>query len=314
MAGKLKHIQPEYIHDFGSIDFIAKSIVDGFMSGKHKSPYHGFSVEFAEHRIYNQGDPLKHVDWKLYAKTDRLYLKKYESETNLRAKCILDVSSSMFFPIQEKWTINQPNKIMFSAYSIASIMNLLKKQRDAIGLSIVGGDEFYDSPCKNLEGHIFELYQQLEKQFVEFSIEQKKKTTLAHHLEQIVQKQPKRSVFFIFSDLLFEHQEEYDSFYSILDLMGHLGHEIVIFHTLDQAKEMNFDFGDQPLELFGLEENVQLKVSNREFHNLYQEKMNLFIKELKTRTAKGNVQFIPVDIQQSVDQVLAAYMSLRGLM
>ena len=124
----------------GNLELLAKQVVEGFIIGLHKSPFHGFSVEFAEHRIYNPGDSTKDIDWKVYARTDRLYTKQYEEETNLRCQIVLDTSSSMYFPEAPKKGSPVVNKLAFSALSAASIMHLLKKQRDAYGLSTFDDD------------------------------------------------------------------------------------------------------------------------------------------------------------------------------
>lgn len=129
-------IEANRIAQFGALDFIAKQVVEGFIVGLHKSPFHGFSVEFAEHRLYNSGESIKHIDWKLYGRTDKLFIKRYEEETNLRCQLILDVSSSMYFPVKEKVSIDNPNKITFSVYAAAALIHLLKKQRDAFSLSL----------------------------------------------------------------------------------------------------------------------------------------------------------------------------------
>ena len=121
---------------FNNLELLANQIVEGFISGIHKSPFHGFSAEFAEHKIYNAGESTKHIDWKLFAKTDRLYTKRYEDETNLRCHMILDNSASMYYPAVKKLEVGNLNKIGFGVLAIAGLMQLLKKQRDAVGLSI----------------------------------------------------------------------------------------------------------------------------------------------------------------------------------
>ena len=133
---------------FKNLELLAKQVVEGFISGMHKSPFHGFSAEFAEHKIYNQGESTKHIDWKLYAKTDRLYTKRYDEETNLRCHIILDNSTSMHYPESAGATINNLNKIAFSVLASASLMYILKKQRDAVGLSIYSDNYDFYSPEK----------------------------------------------------------------------------------------------------------------------------------------------------------------------
>ena len=131
------------ISSLENLEFFAKNLVEGFITGKHKSPYHGFSVEFAEHRLYNKGESTKHVDWKLFARTDKLFVKKYEEETNLRCQIIIDISSSMFYPQLKNPSLVNPNKILYSIYSAAALMNLFKKQRDSIINKLVGMEMEY---------------------------------------------------------------------------------------------------------------------------------------------------------------------------
>ncbi len=138
---------------FKNLDLLAKQVVEGFIAGMHKSPFHGFSAEFAEHKIYNQGESTKHIDWKLYAKTDRLYTKRYDEETNLRCHLIIDNSSSMHYPDIVGTTIDNLNKIAFSALASASLMHILKKQRDAVGMSIYSDHYDFYAPEKGSERH-----------------------------------------------------------------------------------------------------------------------------------------------------------------
>ena len=126
----------EYINLPGNMELFAKQVVEGFITGMHKSPYHGFSVEFAEHRLYNTGESIKHIDWKLFGRTDKLFVKRYEEETNLRCQLVIDASSSMYYPNFEAPTLEKPNKLLFAIYASAVMMNLLKRQRDAVGLSV----------------------------------------------------------------------------------------------------------------------------------------------------------------------------------
>jgi len=141
------------LQQFGSLEFIAKQVVEGFITGLHKSPFHGFSVEFAEHRLYNAGESIKHIDWKLYGRTDKLFVKRYEEETNLRCQIIIDNSSSMYFPLKDDPSIDNPNKITFSIYAAAAIIQLLKKQRDAFGLSVFSDDIEINTRARSTSMH-----------------------------------------------------------------------------------------------------------------------------------------------------------------
>ena len=145
------------ISSLESLEFFARNLVEGFITGKHKSPYHGFSVEFAEHRLYNTGESTKNVDWKLYGRTDKLFVKKYEEETNLMCQIIIDTSSSMYYPKLENFSLQNPNKILYSVYAAASLMNLFKKQRDSVGLSMFSDKLDYHSESKTTNKHHISL-------------------------------------------------------------------------------------------------------------------------------------------------------------
>ena len=127
------HVDIKSINYLENLDFFAKQVVEGFITGLHKSPFHGFSVEFAEHRIYNQGESIKNVDWKLFARTDKMFVKRYVEETNLRCHLVIDSSSSMFFPFNKKKSLD---KLTFSILSSACLMNLFMRQRDAFGVTL----------------------------------------------------------------------------------------------------------------------------------------------------------------------------------
>ena len=155
-------INQQQVQTLGHLELLAKQVVEGFITGLHKSPFHGFSVEFAEHRLYNTGEPTRHIDWKLYGRTDKLFVKRYEEETNLRCQLVLDNSSSMHYPEPEKKKQQPQNKITFSVYCCAAIMNLLKMQRDAVGLSIFSEKIETHTPSKSSTVHHKLLYHKLE--------------------------------------------------------------------------------------------------------------------------------------------------------
>ena len=145
-----------------NLELLARQVVEGFITGMHKSPFHGFSVEFSEHKLYNKGESTRHIDWKLFAKTEKLYTKKYEEETNLRCHIIIDNSASMHYPVVKEQRLDQLNKIGFSAVAAASLMEVLKRQRDAVGLSIYADSYQYYAPEKGSDRHRKMLLQQLE--------------------------------------------------------------------------------------------------------------------------------------------------------
>ncbi|MBQ9434536.1 MAG: DUF58 domain-containing protein, partial [Bacteroidales bacterium] len=189
------------ITQYDNLEFVARQVVEGFITGMHKSPLHGFSVEFAEHRQYNTGEPTKHIDWKLYAKTDKLFVKTFEEETNLRCHIIIDNSSSMYFPLQEKYTLQSPNKIFFSVYAAAALMQIFKNQRDAVGLSVFSDTLELHTNARGGQLHQKMLYRELEKILQPISSEVRRKSMVTDTLHRIAEQIHKRSLVVIFSDM-----------------------------------------------------------------------------------------------------------------
>ena len=245
------------IKGFKNLELLAHQVVEGFISGLHKSPFHGFSAEFAEHRLYNQGESTKHIDWKLYAKTDRLYTKRYEEETNLRCHLIIDNSSSMHYPSFKNFNINQLNKISFSALAAAAIMNLLKRQRDAVGLSIYSDDYDYYSDEKGSERHHQMLLAKLNEVLVDKRVQIITKTYT--YLHEIAEKIKRRSMVFLFTDMFQSNQEE-EKLFEALQHLKYNKHEVILFHTYDKEKEIEFDFNNRPKRFVDLETGEHLNL------------------------------------------------------
>ncbi len=225
-----------------NLNMLAKSVVEGFITGMHKSPFHGFSVEFSEHKLYNKGESTRHIDWKLYAKTEKLYTKKYEEETNLRCHIIIDNSASMHYPIVKKQTLASLNKVGFSAVAAASLMEILKRQRDAIGLSIYSDLYEYYAPEKGSERHRKMLIHQLEQLLVSTST---KTTETYKYLHEIAEKIHRRSLIFLFTDM-FQTTKKNEALFEALRHLKYNKHEVVLFHTFDGKTELNFNFDNSP--------------------------------------------------------------------
>jgi uncharacterized protein (DUF58 family) len=253
---------------FGNLELLAKQVVEGFISGMHKSPFHGFSAEFAEHKVYNNGESTKHIDWKLYAKTDRLYTKRYEEETNLRCHLIVDNSSSMHYPSVPQHGIDSLNKISFSALASAAIMNLMKKQRDAVGLSIYGEDyEFYTSE-KGSDRHHHMLLDQLGKTLDPAFAKAEKKTATYAHLHLIAEKLKRRSLVFLFSDM-FQSDVEQEQLFEALQHLKYNKHEVVLFHTYSEEKEYNFKFSNAPKRFVDVETGEHINLYADSIRDIY---------------------------------------------
>ena len=293
---------------FGNLDFLAKQVVEGFISGMHKSPFHGFSAEFAEHKVYNQGESTRHIDWKLYAKTDKLYTKRYDDETNLRCHFILDNSSSMHYPLLKKQNLENYNKIGFSALAIASLMQLLKKQRDAVGLSIYNDNYDYYAPEKGSDRHHAMLLDQLDR-----SVDLVKSDTSTDTytiLHQIAEKLHKRSMIVLFSDM-FQTGADTEQLFSALQHLKHNKHEVILFHTLDYETELNFEFDNKPQRFIDVESGKYLDLYAENAKDNYKNAMQGFIDDLKTQCAQYRITYYPVNIQDSFHQLMTQFLIQR---
>lgn len=303
-------IDQNRIQQFGSLEFIARQVVEGFITGLHKSPFHGFSVEFAEHRQYNSGESTKHIDWKLYGRTDKLYVKRYEEETNLRCHIIIDNSSSMYFPVKPDISIENPNKITFSVYAAAALVNLLQRQRDAIGLSLFSDKVELNTRARSTTVHLKYLYTEMEKMLTPLSPSERKSTHAAEAIHQIADMIHKRSLVVIFSDML-ERQGNLDEMFSALQHLRYNKHEVILFHVVDKAKELDFDFENRPYKFVDLESGEDLRITPLELRNEYVAQADAFVKELKLRCGKYHIDFVAADINAGFRQVLHPYLLKR---
>ncbi len=310
MANQIKQ---NYLQQYNFLEFIARQVVEGFITGLHKSPFHGFSVEFAEHRLYNPGESTKHIDWKLYGKTDKLFVKRYEEETNLRCQLIFDNSSSMFFPVKNKPTIEDPNKMIFSVYCGAAIMHMLKKQRDAVGLSVFSDEVEVHTQAKSSIVHHKFLYSELEKLLQPIPTGQNKKTHVTKALHEIAENIHKRSLVIIFSDMM-ESMENGNDLFSALQHLKHNKHEVILFHIVDKAKELDFDYENRPYKFIDLESGEELKVNPSEIKENYIKAVTQFKNELMLKCAQYRIDVVEADINKGFKQVLLPYLIKREKM
>jgi uncharacterized protein (DUF58 family) len=299
------------IKEVENLDLLARQVVEGFIIGLHKSPFHGFSVEFAEHRLYNQGESTRNIDWKVYARTDRMYTKRYEEETNLRCQLVLDASSSMYFPDEK----GKMNKLRFSALSIAALMELLKRQRDAFGLSIFGEEVELHTGAKSNITHKNLLLNYLVQRIS--NPPSMRKTSTAKCLHQIAENTHKRSLVIIFSDMLGNiggNSEEGAELFSALQHLRHAKHEVILFHVVDKQKELDFDFDNRPYIFVDMESGEELKLNASQVKDHYVTRMKAFEQELKLRCGQFNIDFVEADINQDFRQVLMPYLVKRNKM
>jgi len=298
----------EQFHQFDNLGLIAREVVEGFITGLHRSPFHGFSVEFAEHRLYNQGESTKHIDWKLFARTDKLFVKQYEEETNLRCQLVIDTSSSMLFPYF-KGKKHLQNKLAFSVYSAAALIYLLRKQRDAVGLTLFSDEiEFHSDPrlssvnAELMFGKLTELIQPENARL-------RKKTNTTAVLHQIAENIHKRSLVVIFSDMI--NNEKADEMFSALQHLRYNKHEVILFNVNDHQHEYDFKFGNRPHKFIDLESGSTIKLNPREIKNEYISGVKSYYEDLKVRCGQYQIDVAEADINRDFKEVLLTYLVKR---
>lgn len=299
------------VRDLGNLELLAKQVVEGFIIGLHKSPFHGFSVEFAEHRLYNPGEDTRNIDWKVFGRTDKLFTKRFEEETNLRCQIVIDTSSSMYFPEVDKKKGVQFNKLQFSSLAAAALMNLLKKQRDAFGLSIFDESVQIHTRCKLSTAHYRLLLTYLEN-LIQNPV-QNKTTSAAKSLHQIADSIHKRSLVVIFSDM-FEQTDSSDQLFSALQHLKHNKHEVVLFHVVDQSKELEFDFDNRPYLFVDVETGEKVRLQPNQVKDYYVEQVKKFKANLQMKCMQYKIDFIEADINKGFHPILQSYLVKRSKM
>lgn len=293
---------------FKNLDLLAKQVVEGFIAGMHKSPFHGFSAEFAEHKIYNQGESTKHIDWKLYAKTDKLFTKRYDEETNLRCHLIIDNSSSMHYPELRTFSIDHLNKIAFTALASASLMHILKKQRDAIGMSVYSDSYTYYAPEKGSERHHQMLLHQLSELVV--SKPENKQTETYTFLHQIAEKIKRRSLIFFFTDML-QTSVDQEKLFEALRHLKYNKHEVVLFHVFDKEKEVLFDFDNSPKRYVDVETGEHINLYAENIRDNYKEAVRTYFETIKLKCGQYRIKYVEADINKKFNNILTTYMVER---
>lgn len=293
------------ITGFNNLELLAHQVVEGFISGLHKSPFHGFSAEFAEHKIYNQGESIKHIDWKLFAKTDKLYTKRYEEETNLRCHLIIDNSSSMHYPLLKDFDINNLNKIGFSVLAAAAIMNLLKRQRDAVGLSIYSDNYDFYSNEKGSERHHQMLLAKLNEALANKREQVETKTYT--YLHEIADKIKRRSMVFLFTDM-FQSDLEEEKLFEALQHLKYNKHEVILIHTYDKEKEIEFNFNNKPKQFVDVETGVHVNLYADTIRTNYEKAVKDYFKELKIRCGQYRIKYVPVAVNEDFSTILTTYL------
>lgn len=303
MAGSLTLPYQEYLIT-GNLELLARQLVEGFITGLHKSPYHGFSVEFAEHRLYNEGESTRHIDWRVFARTDRLYTKQYEEETNLRCLLALDVSASMYYPVESH------AKIRFSVIAAAALIQLLYRQRDAAGLCLFSDAIHTFTPVKSTAAHRQKMMSELQdwlKQPAGAS-----KTNVSGVLHEIAEKIHRRSLIILLSDMF--DSEDPEELFKALQHLKHNRHEVIVFHISDYATELEFAFADRPTEFIDLERNERIKLNPADIRENFRKEAQAFLHKIKMRCNQYKIDFVPCDVRQDVKTVLQTFLIKRARM
>ena len=303
----------EYINLSTNIEIFANQVVEGFITGIHKSPYHGFSVEFAEHRLYNNGESTRHIDWKLYARTDKFFVKKYEEETNLRCQIIIDTSSSMYYPNFDNATLNAPNKILFSIYASAVLMNLLKRQRDAIGISTFSDKLEVHTSSRATHRHHQLLYHELDKLLNNDPLVDMKRTNSFDAIHQISEMLHRRSLVLVFSDMINE-TEDLDSQFEAFRHLRYNKHEVVLFYLHESKTELNLEFENRPYNFTDVETGDKIKLNPFQYQKAYQKYTNDFLENLRMKCMQYKIDLVEVDINEGFEQILTSYLLKRQKM
>lgn len=296
------HLLNEQIPD---IELLAKQVVDGFIIGLHKSPFHGFSVEFAEHRLYNPGDNLRHVDWKVYGRNDKMFTKKYEEETNLRCCVALDTSASMFFKSEHQ----KINKIQASIIGAASIIELLKRQMDACSLALFDEQIHTLTKAGTSGAHRNILLSQLQLLWNTRN-HGKNNSHIVGALHELAERLHQRSMVVLFSDLM-DQAEDPQALIDALQHLRHNKHEVIIFMVGERDMEWNFNFPDRPLELKDMETGDTIQLHPSSIQDSYNSSMEAYIQLLKEQCASMKVDFHLYDSSSEPSEILRNYLMKR---
>ena len=289
-------LDPETVSGLGRLDLIARLVVEGFITGLHRSPYHGFSVEFSEHRPYMPGDPIRDLDWKALAKTDRLYVKRYEEETNLKAYLLVDASGSMAF--RGGGAIS---KFRYGSCLAAALAYLMLKQRDAVGLTLFGDRALSQVPPRSVQSHLHVLLTQLARAVPEAD------TRTAPVLHDLAERLSRRGLVILISDFLDDPEEILGG----LRHFCHRGHEVIAFHLLD-PRERDLDFRRGDTRFVDLEApDQQLRTQPWHMQGEYREMMDQLLDTYRRGCAEAGVDYALIDTATSFDAALSRYLVRR---
>lgn len=307
-------LEGQDIRSLGSnLDMLAQQVVEGFIVGLHRSPFHGFSVEFAEHRLYNAGESTRNIDWKVFGRTDKVFVKRFEEETNLRCQIVVDASSTMYYPWDEKnpEKTKYKNKFCFAAQSAAVLMNALKRQRDAFGLTLFDDGVKSHTGCKSSTMHYRLLINQLIERIEKPVLNQG--TSLAASLHQVADAMHRRSMVVIFTDVM-EQPEQSEALFSALQHLRHNKHEVILFHVTDKAKEMDFEFENRPYIFVDMENGEEVRLMPNQIKEFYTKQVQEFTAQLKMKCLQYKIDFVEADINKGFAPILQTWMVKRQRM
>jgi uncharacterized protein (DUF58 family) len=308
-------ISSELVESFSPFELLAHQVVEGFITGLHKSPFHGFSVEFAEHRLYNTGESIRHIDWKLYGKTDKLFIKRYEEETNLRCYIVVDCSRSMQFE----------QKLDFACKATACLVHIITQQRDAVGLTFFSDRIDLQTELKSTVSHQKYLYRALEQvannngdEKIRWGVlhtplptgRMQYALTIPQLLHELAEQIHKRSLVIIFSDM-FDDFSQTETLFSALQHLKFKQNDVILFHTTAKNKELDFDYPNRPHRFIDLESRTELKINPLDVKEAYVQAILQFQKELKFRCQQYRVDYVNADVDEGYYPILRAFLERR---
>jgi uncharacterized protein (DUF58 family) len=290
-----RYLEPEALARVKNLAMVARGVVEGAISGLHASPYKGFSVEFAEHREYTAGDDPRHLDYKMLARTDRLYIKQYEEETNMRVQVLLDTSGSMGYRYEQKI-----NKLEYASYLTAILAYLMTRQQDSIGLTTFDDKVRVDMPARSSPRHFNEMMRKLEE------IKPGRATAVAETLHLLANRFKKRCLIVLISDLY----DDPDEVLRALHHFKHRRHEVIVFHVLDKS-EIEFPFRET-VAFHDLETNERIQVEPAYVRDVYKEQIDAFIETYRRGCAESNIDYVMTDTTVPYDFMLTRYIAKRN--
>lgn len=303
-----RFLRPDVVAQLDAMELRARAIVEGYITGLHRSPFHGFSVEFAEHRSYHPGDELRHVDWKVFAKTDRYYVKQYEEETNLRHVVVLDTSASMHYRHAAALS-----KIEYAAHLAAALHYLMVRQRDATGLAAFDARVHTYLPPKATGGHLRQLFTTLEGLVAADPpkpTDATGGTAAAAALHELAERLPRRALVTVMTDL-FETVAAQDELLRALQHLRHRGHEVLVFHVLEAETERAFRFPEGPVRFRDVETGEVVTLQPAQLREQYTEAVEAFTTRFRQRCRELKIDVEMLDTATPYDRALTAYLNKR---